>query len=132
MTSVERIVEYSNLDGEDVKTGRIMPSSDWPQHGKIIFDDVSFSYDKHLPNVLSNITFCINPKEKIGIVGRTGAGKSTVFQTLFRMAEPTGTIYIDDIDINGISLYQLRSKIAIIPVSLVYFMQSCRILKKKK
>jgi ATP-binding cassette subfamily C (CFTR/MRP) protein 4 len=58
----------------------------------------------------------INPGEKVGVVGRTGAGKSSLFQTLFRMAEPEGSVIIDDVDITTISLHELRSKIAIIPV----------------
>ncbi len=118
MTSVERIVEYSTIETEKLEDSIIKPPEDWPQKGEIVFDNVSFSYDERLPDVLKNITLKINAKEKVGIVGRTGAGKSTLFQTLFRMAEPSGTIMIDDIDIKNISLHELRSKIAIIPVRI--------------
>ena len=72
MIAVERILEYSKLPGEPLETGKIKPAAEWPQQGKIVFNDVSFSYDKELPYVLKNLTFTINAKEKIGIVGRTG------------------------------------------------------------
>ena len=117
MTSIERIMEYSNLKGEDLKKSKIKETkSNWPSEGKIEFDDVSFSYDENLPNVLQNITFTINPKEKIGIVGITGDGKSTFFQALYRMSEPKGKILIDNVNIKDISLYDLRNAISIIPV----------------
>ncbi len=117
LTSLERIVEYSTLSGEVLTNGRMIPPKDWPQVGEIRFDNVSFAYDDDLPAVLKNVTLKIDAQEKVGVVGRTGAGKSTIFQTLFRMAEPTGKIIIDGIDICDLSLHDLRSKIAIIPVS---------------
>lgn len=116
MTSVERIVEYSNLPTEPLFTGKEVPPSDWPTRGEIEFNNVSLSYDKNLPDVLKGISLNIKPAEKIGIVGRTGAGKSSFFQTIFRMYEPTGEIKIDGINIQNISLNQLRSKLTIIPV----------------
>ncbi len=111
-------MEYSTIRGEVLEEGKIKPPKDWPQKGEIRFDNVSFAYDEDLPDVLNNMTAVINAQDKIGVVGRTGAGKSTIFQTLFRMAEPTGHLTIDGIDIKDISLYDLRSKIAIIPVSV--------------
>jgi len=117
MTSVERIVEYSTLETEKLNEGTNKAPKDWPSKGEIVFENVSFSYDNNLPDVLKNITIKINSNEKIGIVGRTGAGKSTVFQTLFKMANYKGIVKIDNIDINTISLYELRNKLSIIPVS---------------
>ncbi len=118
MTSVERINEYASLDDEESSTNKLKPSLNWPENGQISFENVSFAYDKNLPDALKNVSFKLNAKEKVGVVGRTGAGKSTIFQTLFRMAEPQGTVAIDGINIKDISLSDLRNKISIIPVSL--------------
>ncbi len=74
MTAVERIQEYSTLPSEPLETGEIKPPSDWPTKGAIKFKNVSFSYAKKLPDVLHNLSFEIQPNEKIGIIGRTGAG----------------------------------------------------------
>jgi ATP-binding cassette subfamily C (CFTR/MRP) protein 4 len=116
MTSIERIMEYTNLKSEPLDMGKIKPPSNWPNKGHISFQNVSLSYDKNLPNVLKNVSANIDPSEKIGIVGRTGAGKSSFFQTIFRMYEPTGNILIDGINIKDLSLKDLRTKLTIIPV----------------
>ena len=130
MTSVERLLEYVSLPSENDPEEQKKTNSkerrlkqdlkNWPTKGAIRFENVSFSYDSSLPNVLNDLSFTINAGEKIGIVGRTGVGKSSIIQTLFRMAEPNGKILIDDVNIKDISLHDLRSKIAIIPVSLVF------------
>ena len=117
MTSVERILEYASIDSEILDKASRTPSSDWPNEGKIVFDNVSYSYDENLPPVLKNVTVTINPKEKLGLIGRTGAGKSTFFQALYRIAEPNGKILIDGVNIKDVSLHDLRSKLSIIPVS---------------
>lgn len=116
MTSIERIVEYTNIVSEPLKTGRRKAPIDWPSKGEIVFKNVSLSYDKNLPNVLKNISLTIQPAEKIGIVGRTGAGKSSFFLTIFRMYEPDGEIIIDGINIKDLTLHDLRDKLTIIPV----------------
>nr|XP_027201120.1 multidrug resistance-associated protein 4-like [Dermatophagoides pteronyssinus] len=123
MTSVERIDEFSHLEGEKNLELPLekSPPEDWPSLGKIEFDDVSLSYAPEAPPVLKNLTFTINPGEKIGIVGRTGAGKSSMISTLFRLLPPTGTIKIDDIDTSHISLTCLRNKLSIIPQDPVIF-----------
>ena len=134
MTSVERILEYVDLPNEnnrlnkDYKKKAIKPSEDWPQNGEIVFDNVSYSYSKeeNLPNVLSNLSFKINKGEKIGIVGRTGAGKSSIIQTLFRMSEPDGSILIDNINIKELNLSDLRSRISIIPQEPTLFIGTIR------
>ena len=124
MTSVERVLEYVSLpnennDEDDSENKQLINKTDlknWPNRGEILFENVSFSYDRNLPNVLDNLSFKVNAGEKIGIVGRTGAGKSSIIQTLFRMAEPDGKIIIDGINVKNISLHDLRKNISIIPV----------------
>ncbi|CAF0882686.1 unnamed protein product [Rotaria sp. Silwood1] len=98
----------------------------WPI-GSILFDNMSFRYSPDSPWVLSNISISIQPGEKIGIVGRTGAGKSSIIQSLFRMAELDGQILIDGADIKQISLYELRRHISIIPQDPVLFNDTLRI-----
>jgi ABC-type multidrug transport system fused ATPase/permease subunit len=119
MTSLERVNDYTSLKSEPLEKGSIKPKKEWPSIGCIAFEDVSFSYDDNLPVVLKNLTIKINGGEKVGVVGRTGAGKSSLFQALFRMAEFRGKIRIDNVDIQAISLHELRRKIAIIPVSKI-------------
>lgn len=85
------------------------------------------SYDANLPNVLKRVSLNISGSEKIGIVGRTGAGKSSFFQTIFRMYEPSGSIIIDGIDIKDLSLNDLRSKLTIIPQEPVLFSGTIRL-----
>jgi ABC-type multidrug transport system fused ATPase/permease subunit len=116
MTAVERVLEYTDLKREPLNEGTRKPPPDWPSTGEIIFQNVSYSYDANLPTVLNDLKFKIYTGEKIGIVGRTGAGKSSIIQTLFRMAEPYGNIIIDGINIKELSLHDLRSKLSIIPV----------------
>ena len=120
MTSVERINEYTNVKVENLKKEEngYKKLKNWPNNGSIELENVSYAYDDNLPNVLHNLTLKINSKEKIGIIGRTGAGKSTFFQALYRMAEPSGKILIDNVDIKQVSLHDLRSSISIIPVRL--------------
>ena len=77
MTAVERIQEYTTLPSEPLETGEVKPPDSWPANGAISFKDVSFSYAENLPDVLHNLTFEINSNEKIGIIGRTGAGLDT-------------------------------------------------------
>jgi ATP-binding cassette subfamily C (CFTR/MRP) protein 4 len=120
MTSIERIVEYTNIPVEPFDEGNNNLSKTWPQTGEITLQNVSLSYDKNLPDVLKNISLNIRPGEKVGIVGRTGAGKSSFFQILFRMYEPNGLILIDGVDIKTLKLTDLRSKLTIIPVSLFF------------
>ncbi|RNA32981.1 multidrug resistance-associated 4-like [Brachionus plicatilis] len=126
MTSVERVLEYSELETEPLDKGDRKPPVEWPSNGEICFNNVSFKYDKNLSYVLNNINIKINAGEKIGIVGRTGAGKSSIIQTLFRMAEPDGSLIIDDIDIKKLSLHDLRSKLSIIPQEPTLFIGTIR------
>jgi ABC-type multidrug transport system fused ATPase/permease subunit len=126
MTSVERILEYTNETSEPLhKEKRKPPSIDWPRNGEIEYKNVSLRYEATLPCFLRNLSFKIEGGEKIGIVGRTGAGKSSLLQTLFRLYEPDGSILIDGVDIKELSLIELRKIFTLIPVyfkSLLKFM----------
>ncbi|XP_023220573.1 multidrug resistance-associated protein 4-like [Centruroides sculpturatus] len=123
MHSVARILNYSKLKSEASYESLPdkQPPADWPQNGEICFDNVSLQYSKDKNFVLKNLTFRIHSGEKIGIVGRTGAGKSSIIAALFRMAEPTGKITIDGIVTKDIGLRDLRSKISIIPQDPMLF-----------
>ncbi|EFJ21278.1 ATP-binding cassette transporter, subfamily C, member 23, cluster Ib, SmABCC23 [Selaginella moellendorffii] len=117
--SVERILEYCHLSTEATNKSepRIL-SSNWPAAGSIEFINYTLAYREDLPAVLNNISFKIFPLEKIGIVGRTGAGKSSLAAAMFRMVENmacSGTILVDDIDIKTIGLDDLRQRLSIIP-----------------
>ncbi|XP_037509647.1 ATP-binding cassette subfamily C member 4 isoform X1 [Rhipicephalus sanguineus] len=123
MTSVERVLEYSCVEPEaqlESSPGKKPPAT-WPEHGAITFDGVSLSYTKGEPPVLKELHCHIKAREKIGVVGRTGAGKSSIIAALFRMTEPDGAILIDGVDIRFIGLHDLRSKISIIPQDPVLF-----------
>ncbi|KAL2743664.1 putative multidrug resistance-associated protein lethal(2)03659 isoform X1 [Vespula maculifrons] len=128
MTSVERILEYSKMESEPPleSTPDKKPPENWPQQGKIEFRGVSMRYALLEPPVLMDLTFEIKAKEKIGIVGRTGAGKSSLISALFRFAEIDGPILIDDIDTSVIGLHDLRSKMSIIPQEPFLFSGSLR------
>jgi len=117
IVSVERIREYSQLPSE---ARDVIPDSrtdeSWPQQGKIEFQNYSTRYREGHDLVLKNIDLTIHAGERIGIVGRTGAGKSSVTMALFRIIEPAeGKIVIDGVDISTLGLHQLRSSLAIIP-----------------
>jgi ABC-type multidrug transport system fused ATPase/permease subunit len=119
MSSVERIIEYVDLPSEPLSVGAENLDKNWPQKGEITLKDVQLSYDKNLPDVLKGISLNIRPGEKVGIVGRTGAGKSSFFQILFRMYEAKGQILIDGIDIKTLKLTDLRDRLTIIPVLFI-------------
>lgn len=117
IVSVERIYDYCNLPSEapDVIES-CRPEKFWPAQGNIIFKYYSTRYSDDQEFVLKNINIEIKPQEKVGVVGRTGAGKSTLSLALFRILEAAeGSIEIDGIDIAKIGLSDLRSHLAIIP-----------------
>ena len=129
MVSTERVLDYSHLENEASLETLILqdkPPIAWPTEGEISFNNVGFQYWESLPLVLKNLTFFVRPSEKVGIVGRTGAGKSSLISALFRMAEPAGSITIDGIDIKSIGLHDLRKKISIIPQDPVLFSGTVR------
>ncbi|CAG9809558.1 unnamed protein product [Chironomus riparius] len=125
MMAVERVLEYQGLEPEQKEVKKVA-DKDWPKEGAIKFNNVVYRYAKEMEPALRGITFSVNPSDKIGIVGRTGAGKSSLIGSLFRIAEIEGEILIDDIDTRALSLEQLRSRIAIIPQDPVLFSGTMR------
>lgn len=123
MTSVERVLEYTDVKLEN-KSGLILEN--WPSKGSIRYDNVSLTYKSDGNTVLKNISFEIEGQTKIGIVGRTGAGKSSIVSTLFRLYDFDGDIFIDNQNISSLSLDYLRSKIAIIPQDPILFSGTIR------
>jgi ATP-binding cassette subfamily C (CFTR/MRP) protein 1 len=117
MNNVERIFHYTRTVPEaPLEIPETKPRHDWPQHGAIELRNVSMKYRVDLKPVINNVSCTIQPREKIGVVGRTGAGKSSLTNILFRLVEPcNGEIIIDGVDVSKIGLRTLRSALAIIP-----------------
>lgn len=124
MNSAERIQSYALHMQQEApfENPATKPALLWPLHGAIEFDHVGMSYRPGLPLVLKDLTFTVAPGEKIGICGRTGAGKSSIMTALFRISElQHGCIRIDGVDISTLGLFDLRSKLLIIPQDPVLF-----------
>ncbi|KAF9114127.1 hypothetical protein BGX27_000106 [Mortierella sp. AM989] len=126
--SVERVREYTQLTPE---ARDVIPDSKtdeaWPQHGQISFNQYSTRYREGLDLVLKDVNITVNGGERVGIVGRTGAGKSSVTLALFRIIEAAkGSIVIDGIDISTLGLHELRSHLTIIPQDPFLFGESIR------
>ncbi|KAL0857657.1 hypothetical protein Bca101_062811 [Brassica carinata] len=117
MISVERMLQYIDIPSEpSLVIESTRPEKSWPSRGEITICNLQVRYGPHLPMVLHGLTCTFPGGLKTGIVGRTGCGKSTLIQTLFRIVEPTaGEIRIDGIDISTIGLHDLRSRLSIIP-----------------
>jgi ATP-binding cassette subfamily C (CFTR/MRP) protein 1 len=123
IVSVERVLEYAQLpsEAEDIVYGN-RPTKSWPEQGAVVFNDYSMRYRPNLDLVLKNICLNFKPHEKIGVVGRTGAGKSSLTLSLFRIIEAAlGWIEIDNVNTSSIGLEDLRSKLAIIPQDAALF-----------
>ncbi|CDO77661.1 hypothetical protein BN946_scf184969.g12 [Trametes cinnabarina] len=118
IVSVERILHYIELPPEAPWEVPGTVPEDWPSKGEVEFRQYSARYRPELDLVLKDINVKINASEKVGIVGRTGSGKSSLLLSLFRIIEPaSGTIYIDGVDITKVGLHDLRSAISIVPQS---------------
>lgn len=126
IVAIERVNEYTNRKQEAPwKTVNVDPT--WPKMGVVQFENFQVRYRKGLDLVLKGINFSVKSQEKIGIVGRTGAGKSSLTLALFRIIEAAeGKIVIDDIDISKIGLHSLRARLTIIPQDPVLFSGSLR------
>uniref|UniRef100_A0A8C6NTH4 ATP-binding cassette, sub-family C (CFTR/MRP), member 10 n=1 Tax=Nothobranchius furzeri TaxID=105023 RepID=A0A8C6NTH4_NOTFU len=116
LVSVERSEEYATGLPSEPQHQNTQVSPAWPERGLLEFCGVDLAYREGLPNALEGVSLVVQPGEKIGIVGRTGSGKSTMFLALFRMVELSqGQILLDHLDISTVGLSQLRSRLAIIP-----------------
>ncbi|KAK0199743.1 multidrug resistance-associated ABC transporter [Desarmillaria ectypa] len=127
MNAVERVLVYTELPSEGNGISPDEPSAEWPEKGTICFEDVDLAYREGLPLVLHRVSFKINPGEKVGIVGRTGAGKSSLLQALFRIVElQGGRIEIDGYDISKVELDTLRGRLALVPQDTTMFLGTLR------
>ncbi|XP_035883030.1 canalicular multispecific organic anion transporter 1 isoform X2 [Phyllostomus discolor] len=127
IVAVERITEYINLESEAPWVTDKRPPAGWPSKGEIQFNNYQVRYRPELDLVLKGITCDIKSQEKIGVVGRTGAGKSSLTNCLFRILEAAGgQIIIDGVDIASMGLHDLREKLTIIPQDPILFSGSLR------
>ncbi|TFK50066.1 multidrug resistance-associated ABC transporter [Heliocybe sulcata] len=127
MNAVERILVYTELTREGEPKMPNDPPPSWPEKGAVSFKNVELAYRPGLPLVLKDISFDVQPGEKIGIVGRTGAGKSSLLQALFRVVElQSGKIEIDGRNTREIGLDTLRSRLALVPQDCTLFLGTLR------
>ncbi|XP_049764041.1 multidrug resistance-associated protein 1 isoform X1 [Schistocerca cancellata] len=129
IVAVERIKEYGETPQEAPwEVPATQPPNDWPSKGEVQFKDYKVRYREGLDLVLHGITFSVSGGEKVGIVGRTGAGKSSLTLALFRIIEPAGgSIEIDNVDVTKLGLHALRSRLTIIPQDPVLFSGTLRL-----
>ncbi|KAK4265003.1 hypothetical protein QN277_026111 [Acacia crassicarpa] len=128
MISVERILQFTKIPSEaPLIIQDCRPQLEWPREGKIELHNLHIQYDPTAPMVLKGVTCTFPGCEKIGVVGRTGSGKSTLVQALFRVVEPSaGRVLIDSVDICKIGLKDLRSRLGIIPQDPTLFQGTVR------
>jgi ATP-binding cassette, subfamily C (CFTR/MRP), member 1 len=127
MNAVERLQYYGTSLEEEAPLHTVDVRPSWPERGEIVFDNVEMRYRENLPLVLKGLSMHVKGGERIGIVGRTGAGKSSIMSTLFRLVEiSSGSITIDGLNISTIGLYDLRSRLAIIPQDPTLFKGTVR------
>ncbi|GME70449.1 unnamed protein product [Ambrosiozyma monospora] len=129
MNSMERVKEY--IDNPALEAPAEIPENEpaasWPEHGAIEVSNLAIRYSPNLPRVIEDVSFEVKPGEKVGVVGRTGAGKSTIISSFFRFVDPdAGFIKIDGIDICSIGLRRLRQSLNIIPQDPTLFTGSIR------
>lgn len=125
MVSVERVLEYTKIQCEEERDKKNLPVN-WPNDGNIEFKNVYLKYKKDNPPVLKNLNIVIKANEKIGVVGRTGAGKSSLISTLFQLYPLEGKIIIDDVEVTSIPLSDVRTKLGIIPQEPFLFSNTMR------
>jgi ATP-binding cassette subfamily C (CFTR/MRP) protein 1 len=127
MNSTERLHYYATKIEQEAPLHAASIPSNWPEKGEIVFAGVQMRYRKDLPLILHNLSMRIEPGERVGIVGRTGAGKSSIATTLFRIVElASGSITIDGVNIATIGLHDLRSRLAIITQEPILFQGTIR------
>lgn len=135
LTSILRLKQFSDLPQEDIfdtqeeshqKNKYLRIPNEWPKSGQIIFKNVSMSYPNTNQRILKNINISILNGQKIGIVGRTGSGKTSLINALFGLNKFEGNIIIDGINVKNICLSDLRKTISIIPQEPTLFSSSIR------
>ena len=126
MTSVERVMTYTKLDSEPGYKVERLPPEHWPRQGNITFQDVLLTYYPGGPQVLKNINIEIKGGAKIGVAGRTGAGKSSFVAALLRMPDAGGDVIIDDVQIKEINLKEARRCVSVLGQTPVVFSGSLR------
>lgn len=125
MNATERVIEYSKIELEN-QGGADAPAA-WPTEGRLEVRDLVVGYAPDLPPVLKGLSFTVEKNQRVGVVGRTGAGKSSLTLTLFRFLEARqGQILVDGLDVSTIKLHDLRSRLAIIPQDPVLFSGTVR------
>ena len=126
MVSMERVKRYTELTSEPGYHRQRQPPEDWPRQGALSLRGVSMVYLEGGPSVLKDISIDVKPKEKVGIAGRTGAGKSSLVAALFRMPDPQGQVLIDGVDIGSINIQAARRSMAVITQEPVLFAGSLK------
>ncbi|KAK3702952.1 hypothetical protein QZH41_002857 [Actinostola sp. cb2023] len=121
MVSVERVKRYTTLSAEPGYERQEKPPQDWPDQGALSLQGVSMVYLEGGACVLKDIKFDVKPQEKMGIAGRTGAGKSSLVAALFRMPDPQGHVLIDGIDLGTLNVQAARRSMAVISQNPVLF-----------
>uniref|UniRef100_J3MBW1 MRP-like ABC transporter n=2 Tax=Oryza brachyantha TaxID=4533 RepID=J3MBW1_ORYBR len=126
MISVERVVEYVGIPQEELH-GSESPHNSWPTEGKIEFKHVTLRYKEDLPPALNDVSFVISSGMQVGIIGRTGAGKSSILNALFRLVPIcNGHILVDGFDVAKLAVRDLRGHFAVVPQSPFLFNGSLR------
>ena len=126
MTSVERVITYTHIEQEPGYENEFQPPVNWPENGQVTVKNLGLVYYQGGPEILKDVSFTIDAHEKIGIVGRTGAGKSSLVSALFRMPEPSGDVIIDDVIIRDVNIQSSRRVMSVISQDPVLFTGSLR------
>ena len=126
MTSVERVITYTHIEQEPGYESQTQPPENWPENGQVKVKNLGLVYYQGGPEILKDISFTIDAHEKIGIVGRTGAGKSSLVSALFRMPQPSGEVIIDDVISKDMNIQSSRRVMSVISQDPVLFTGSLR------
>ncbi|KAK3858134.1 hypothetical protein Pcinc_035658 [Petrolisthes cinctipes] len=127
LVSVERVHQYLEGAPGEHRDGSLLPPYGWVSHGSLRFHNVYLRYQDHNPYALRKVNFEVGASEKVGIIGRTGAGKTSIFMALFRLVELNrGQIFVDNVDISKLSLKKLRSSMAIVTQDAFLFSGTVR------
>ena len=126
MTSVERVIAYTKLESEPGYKTKTLPFTYWPRDGQVTLRNVTLAYYEHGPHVLRNLNFSIHGNSRVGVIGRTGAGKSSLVAAFLRMPDAQGDVIIDGVKINDINLKESRRCISVLSQVPVLFCGSLR------